>query len=606
MKPNFDLNKWLNMNVTSCDSQPLNFKTTNLPVSNGPGRGLHFSNDSEIIIRRIEENHTDITGKYLDWIKIGFAFASEHGETGRSYYHRVSRFYPKYEYSPCDKQYDACLHEKNPRTSIKTFFYLAEQAGIDIVCGVSTPTAVAPAKAIENPVSDAPIVETVAENHESTPMIYDTPCLPPEVYDNLPDFLKSSCNLFKDGLEKDIFLISALGVLSACFPKVEGFYFRKPLSVQLYLFIVGPSAAGKGSMEWSKYLGQSIHDQLIEQSSNERTAYELELNNYDTLPRALKQSAIKPTLPKRRMFFIPGNSSNAALTQALAENNNSGLVFENEADTMVNVAKQDWGDASDLYRKAFHHETVSIYRRKDSEYIEIKSPRIGIVMSGTPNQLKRLLPDAENGLYSRYMYYAFEDHSGFNNPFEMGDSQVDYISFFKQKGVEVSEFYQHLQNRTQSIVFKHTTEQALRFTSYFDSMLHKDRVLVGHDFDASVKRMGIIHFRIAMILSVLRMFQDGEQRDTLICTDQDYETAMTIVTTLEKHAIAIYNNMDSNVLKGAKLNFYNKLPQKFDRQGYMKVATDLNINLKTAEYYISQFKPKLLLHTRNEYTKITK
>ena len=366
-------------------------------------------------------------------------------------------------------------------------------------------------------------------------------------------------------------------------------------------------------MEWSKYLGQTIHDRLIEQSGNERSAYELELEKYDNLPRAIKQSAVKPILPKRRMFFIPGNSSNSALTQALAENNNSGIIFENEADTMANTAKQDWGDSSDLFRKAFHHETVSLCRRKDNEYIEIKNPHMAIVMSGTPNQLKRILPDAENGLYSRYMYYAFEDMGGFKNPFE-SNSQNDYIGFFKQKGSVVSGYYQHLQNRTQSIVFKLTEEQAFRFINYFDAMLHKNRVLVGHDFDASVKRMGIIHFRIAMILTVLRYFEvDLTERvtpshplstNTLVCSDQDFETALTIVTTLEKHAIAIYNNMDNNGLKGNKLAFYEKLPQKFDRQCYLKVAAELGINPKNAEYIIGQFQPKLIKHDEhNNYTK---
>lgn len=597
----FNVNDWLpieenNKGLSTGNDNPVErtaIKTT-----------VEGASDLELITSRIEAAQIDITSNYKDWCKIGFAIAHELNENGREYFNRISRFYPGYSRSDCDKQYDLCVNTKEKRTTIKSFFFLAQKAGIDIVCEVSPSTNIASAIPIETPVGDSPVIEPNAENRESTPLIYDTPCLPNEVYNNLPDFLKSSCDLFKDGLEKDIFLTSALGVLSACFPKVEGFYFRKPLSAHLYLFIVGPSAAGKGSMEWSKHLGQNVHDQLIEQSFNERTAYELELNNYDNLPRAIKQSAVKPTLPKRRMFFIPGNSSNAALTQALAENNNSGLVFENEADTMVNTAKQDWGDASDLYRKSFHHETVSLYRRKDSEYIEIKSPRIGIVMSGTPNQLKRLLPDAENGLYSRYMYYAFEDHSGFNNPFELGDSTVDYIAWFKKKGLEVSEFYQHLQNRTQSIVFKLTPEQALRFTSYFNQMLHKDRVLVGHDFDASVKRMGIIHFRIAMILSVLRMFQDGEQKDSLICTDQDYETAMTIVTTLEKHAIAIYNNMDNNALKGKSLAFYEKLPLKFDRQGYLKVAAELGIQSKSAERYIKQFQPKLLSHAHNAYTKL--
>lgn len=560
--------------------------------------------DIETVIGRIEMANTDITSNYADWLKIGFAFANHLGEGGRSYYHRVSCKYPTYTYSNCDKQFDSCLKDKGKgTTTIKSFFYLAYQAGIEIICEDSTPEVVFSENTSDTHSVMEPLVEAIAENEESAPLIYNTPGLPTEVYNNLPEFLKSSCELFKEGIERDIFLTSAIVVLSACFPKVEGYYFKRPLSPHLYLFIAGPSAAGKGSMEWSKFLGQTIHDQLTEQSTNERSAYEVELEKYDNLSRSIKQSAEKPILPKRRMFFIPGNSSNSALTQALAENNNSGLIFENEADTMANTAKQDWGDSSDVYRKAFHHETVSLYRRKDNEYIEIKNPRIGIVMSGTPNQLKRILPDSENGLYSRYLFYAFEDYGGFKNPFE-SISTVDYIAHFNEKGSKVSEYYQHLQNLTQSIVFNLKVDQQKRFTNHFDVMLHKNRVLVGHDFDASVKRMAIIHFRIAMILTVLRMFEDGDITDVLTCSDQDFETALSIVTTLEKHAIAIYNNMDNTGLKGIKLAFYEKLPLKFNRQDFLSVAAQLNIKPKTAEKYIALFVPKLLNHGHNEYTKI--
>jgi len=602
MKENFDIQYWLNYNVTSYVSQPQTAKTTNLSVSSGPDRGLSFSNDTETIVSRIEASHTDITDSYHDWIKIGFALANEHGEAGRTYFLRVSRFSSKYEYSACNIQYDKCLNAKGSRVHIGSFFYLAEQAGIDIACEKSIPV-VAPSSDIK--MVESPSKEPVTDNMESAPLIYNTPFIPNEVYDNLPDFLRNCCALFKDGIERDIFLTSALGVISSSLPKVEGYYFKRPLSPHLYLFITGPSAAGKGSMDWSKYLGQTIHDQLMEQSNNERAAYEMELEKYDNLLKPIKQSAVKPKEPKRKMFFIPANSSNSAFTQALAENNNSGLIYESEADTMANTAKQDWGDSSDVFRKAFHHETVSLYRRKDSEYIEIKNPHLAIVMAGTPNQVKRILPDSENGLFSRFMYYAFEDNGGFKSPFESG-SQEDYISFFKEKGSVIYEYYQYLQSRTQPIVFKLTEDQGHRFTNCFDQVLRKDRVLVGHDFDASVKRMGIIHFRTAMILTVLRMFEDGEITDTLTCSDQDYETAMTIVTTLEKHAIAVYHNMDNNGLKGIKLAFYEKLPMKFDRQGYLKVAAELGIKPKTAEYYIGQFQPKLIVHDdHNDYMKMT-
>jgi hypothetical protein len=62
--------------------------------------------------------------------------------------------------------------------------------------------------------------------------------------------------------------------------------------------------------------------------------------------------------------------------------------------------------------------------------------------------------------------------------------------------------------------------------------------------------------------------------------------------------------MPNNELKGMRLTFYDRLPPKFNRQGYLKVAAELGISIKTAEKYISLFKPKLLKHEYNEYTKI--
>lgn len=244
-----------------------------------------------------------------------------------------------------------------------------------------------------------------------------------------------------------------------------------------------------------------------------------------------------------------------------------------------------------------------MYRRKEKEYLEIKDPHLAIVMSGTPKQVNHIMPEVENGLFSRFMYYKFEDHGGFKNPF-VSLSNLNYIKFFSEKGKYIFDIYQELQKRTHPLVFKLTREQENRFTQDFDQMLTKGRLLVGNDFDANIKRLGIIHFRLAMMLSVLRMFEDGEELDTLICSDQDFETAMTIVTTTEKHAIAVYQDLDSNKLKGNKLAFYEKLPMKFDRQGYLKVAESLGIQAKSAEHYIAQFKQKLIGHDgHNEYTK---
>ena len=86
----------------------------------------------EEIISRLEEQRIDITQSYKDWINIGFAFSEEFGENGRELFHRVSAFHSKYDRAECDAQFSSCLKSKKTGVTIKSFFYLAKDAGIDI------------------------------------------------------------------------------------------------------------------------------------------------------------------------------------------------------------------------------------------------------------------------------------------------------------------------------------------------------------------------------------------------------------------------------------------------------------------------------------------
>src|SRR5690625_880332 len=90
------------------------------------------NSDVERIIQEIEANQSEIAPHYSDWVNIGFACADEFGETGRDLFHRISRFYPRYNAKECDKQFDNCLKSKRQGVSLKSFFYLAKQAGVSI------------------------------------------------------------------------------------------------------------------------------------------------------------------------------------------------------------------------------------------------------------------------------------------------------------------------------------------------------------------------------------------------------------------------------------------------------------------------------------------
>jgi len=93
---------------------------------------IMVEDDIEKLVAQIESKRVDLTANYDDWVKIGFALVDAIGEEGRSYFHRLSRFYPGYNPKECDEQYDKCLKSKNSGITLATLFYFARDSGIDI------------------------------------------------------------------------------------------------------------------------------------------------------------------------------------------------------------------------------------------------------------------------------------------------------------------------------------------------------------------------------------------------------------------------------------------------------------------------------------------
>jgi hypothetical protein len=597
-KKKFDIDYWLNKKTAEKEPTGTPQQQTVQNIQRNIAK-IPALSDVEVIIKRLEEAHIDITANYSDWRDIGFAFADEFGESGRDYFHRVSRYYSNYSHSVCDKQYNNCLKAKGHGVTIKTFFHLAQQAGISLV---TTPPKKLQSQSKKSTSTSKASTEDITINE----VIFNTPQIPSGVYSQLPLILRESTEMFSDGIEKDVFLIGAISVISGCLLNIEGIYFDELHSAHLYSFITAPAGSGKGKLKWAKYFGLKIHKSMVEQSIREKEAYDQELENYNNLNKNQRQGVERPKEPKRKMFYIPANSSSSAFIQALSDNDFKGIIFETEADTLAGTLKQDWGNFSDVLRKAFHHESTNMFRRKDNEHIEIEDPHLAITLSGTPKQVHNMMPDVENGLFSRFLYYAFEDYSDFKNPF-ISHQKVNYTDFFETKGEQMYELYQVLNSQPAPIQFRFTAEQGEVFTEKFNSLYKRNRMLLGNDFNANSRRLGLITFRIAMVLRTLRTLEDGEYSNPIVCSETDFQTAIQIAFTLEKHAIAVFQNLPNNDLKGIKLKFYNALPESFNRQAYLAVAKELDIKEKTAEKYIGQFKENdLLEHEYNKYKKLRK
>lgn len=562
MKKEFNPADWIETpNIEMKESKKMINKSS---ISNG-----NNTEQIEKIIQEIESRKIDIAPNYKDWRNIGFAFSDEFGESGRNYFHQVSMFHQEYDFKSCNEQYSNCLKALGNGISIKSFFYLAKHAGIDIVNSRET-------------------------KEKSTK---DLPNFPNSLYDQLPDFLRRVTDEFKSDKDKEMMLLSSIVTLSSSLPKLWGIYDRKRVYPNLFLFITGQASSGKGSLVHSKQLVHPIHKAFREESKNLKQKYENEMKDYHALKKKGKE-VDKPLAPPDKMLFLPANNSSTGMFQLLSDNEGKGLIFETEGDTLANAFKSDYGNYSDGFRKAFHHEAITYYRRTNREYVEIEDPRLSAVLSGTPKQISTLIPNSENGLFSRFIFYIFEVKMIWKDVFEnKGNNGLG--NYFKQLADEYYDFYRILKSNPK-LEFCLTQQQEDQFNNIFESMQDKFVKLKGLDYVGTVRRLGLVTFRFAMILSSIRIMENGEISEHIECNDTDFQTAVTMVKVLVEHSAKVFSELEGesqpNRLKNRKQNFIDNLPDTFNRKKYLEVAANLSINPKTAEGYITSFVNSGMIH----------
>lgn len=602
-KKTFNPADWTETNKTeskaTANNKPVQ-STNPIPPLGGGSEG----SDIETITQRIESSSVDIAPNYADWRDLGFALADELGESGRAYYHRLSRFYQDYNSTEADKQFDACLKAHGNGVSIKTFYHLAKAAGINV--GIpkvkeSKPNSKVEEKAEVEEMSDEELSHS--PNGEGS----GVRSFPSEIFDQLPDLLRRITIKGTSPEDKDILLLGSLVSMSSCLPNVYGVYAEREVFANLFLFVTAQASAGKGRLTLCRKLVEPIHKALREQNKAEFEIYQRELTEY-AAAKGDKVNMEKPQEPTLKMLVIPANNSATGLFQILNDNKGKGLIFETEGDTLALTFKSEHGNYSDGFRKAFHHETITYNRRKDREFVEIDMPRLSALLSGTPRQVSTLIPNAENGLFSRFIFYFMNIRYEWKDVFA-GESGQTLDHYFDHLGDQFHELYKCLQSQDKPMRFCLTVSQQKQFNSYFEQTQIQYIELCGEDYIGTVRRLGLITFRIAMILTALRIMDNGELRSPLVCSDTDFNIAMEMVKVLVQHAAHVFQQLPTDtatkVQPNQKQQFLNMLPAEFDRQTYLSVADKLKIPAKTAEKQIARFaKTGLINHyAQNQYRK---
>ncbi len=547
------------------------------------------------VVHEIESSGLDITSNYEDWVRVGFALSDEFGESGRGFFHRTSQYYVGYKSEECDKQYDHCLKSNGQGVTIKSFFHLAKENGIQI------------SRRSDSNDNSSNIDMISKENIANSATLIDQnenlPTFPAGVYENLPEFFKKVVTVASSDQEKDILLLGSITTLSACLPKLFSIYDKKKVHSNLYTFITAQASAGKGILSYSKHFVKPIHKLKRKESKDKKEIYQLDLADYN-LNKKKNENLEKPIEPPDQMLFIPANNSATGAYQLLGDNDGSGLIFETEGDTLAQAFKSDYGDYSDGFRKAFHHETISYFRRQDKEYVDIDRPCLSALLSGTPKQIPALIPSAENGLLSRFIMYKMKVEPVWKDVFE-GSTDVDYDAYFEVLAQDFFEFYRFL-NDNGEVEFSYTADQKKRFNDFFRNVQTKYVNLNGLDVLATIRRLGLIATRLSMVLSITRIMKAREISSQLICENRDFESVLSIIEVLVQHSISVYQDLPKEKTQPKLLNrkekFLNNLPKHFNRQKYLAVAGQFKIPEKTAEGYITSFVKDNLVHREKHDT----
>lgn len=416
------------------------------------------------------------------------------------------------------------------------------------------------------------------------------PVLSDAIFDSIPDFLKQVTQVASTQEERDILLLGSLVTLSVAFTKIVGRYRDNPVNANLFIFISAKASAGKGILIHCRKLIDLIHLQLREEAKLLKRQYEIDLQAFNS-KKNNDHEAEKPQKPPQKMLFIPANNSATGFLEILNDSDKRGIIFETEGDTLSKAFKSDYGDFSDGFRNAFQHEPISYYRRTDKEYVEIQRPGLSVLLSGTPKQIQTLIPNAENGLFSRFMFYQMNMRHNWDDVFAVKtDDGLD--KHFEKLGKQFYSFYQALQAQPE-MIFTLTQEQQQKFNDFFRNNQSLYIAIHEDDYIGTVRRLGLTAFRIMMIFSALRMMETGSIDTTMVCNDADFDNTLKMVTVLLKHSSLIYTQIAQEAYKpkpkNRKEQFLDALPYSFNRQGYVSIALSLSIPDKTAQGYIKKF-----------------
>lgn len=414
--------------------------------------------------------------------------------------------------------------------------------------------------------------------------------------------------------QRDVLLLGGLTTLGASLAQTLRFlYGGKWFFSSLQTFIVAPPASGKGVLAWTRMLVQPIHDEIRATVAEEMKRYKKEMTSFNSLGRE-KAKAEEPEMPLNRMFIFSGNNTGTGILQNIIDSGGVGIICETEADMVSNSIASDYGHWSEVIRSSFDHDPLSYNRRTDREYRELRHSHLSVLISGTPGQVKPLIPSSENGLFSRQMFYYMPRVLHWINQFSLQrtDTSLEFQKLGKDWIVHLREI-----QKLGVISLRLTDAQIASFNEVFQTLFERSRKGTGNEMNSSVVRMAINIGRILSIVALLRITGECEEAgdfaaslrksprltpDPQTCADNikdgiitrwdlsiqedDFQAVLSLAEPMYLHAVHILSFLPANEVKNRGMadqeRLFITLDTEFTYQSLLEEAEKLKIPKNTA------------------------
>lgn len=406
--------------------------------------------------------------------------------------------------------------------------------------------------------------------------------------ESLPQMLQECLSVAKTPSTRDMLLMSLLTATSSVMNTVSFRYahYGKRYYPNLLTFIMAGAASGKGVADLATKLVEPIHQD--------------------------------------QPLLIPGDSTYPSFYEQLYAQDGKGLLFETEGSVITDIWKSSCTNYNTALRKCAEHETLSKGRILTG-VTYIPEPKVSVLLTGTCSQFEKLVPSVENGFFSRLNMLMVRESQKFDGSvFMPSNAGQETERIYGYWAAQLKKWYDNAnenanENENGRIEFCLTAEQAQRIGAVMESEYGTYLQQLGDGFHATIVRNAITHVRVACILSVLRGLTpcpspegEGSQK-RLVCTDEDFETAMVISTKLLLNAADAYNQIGGKdqlavpEVKGSyqKSTFLASLPIEFSTGECVKLAQQMGASRRSAERWLQQWTEIGILQ-KNEFGQYAK